>query len=151
MLQQRGKVKFCGPLYDVDVYTTNEEGKEELKTSVRAWPSSIIVHPLSDIPVGVTFVYRPVDEPVRVRVPIKVINEEKCVGLRQGGWVNMLHKAIDINVAPHVEPPLYVTLDIGGMSLKEKRMIKDLEFDRKGDGCAAVLADDTVATIISKV
>lgn len=98
----------------------------------------------------IEFLYCPEDELVRVRVPITYINEEKCPGLREGGWLNRVQQNVDINVAPFTEAPLYATQDVGGMGIKDRKTLGELQFQGKGNGCQTILADDTVATIISK-
>ncbi len=152
-LQKRGKVKFCGPLYELIIrpdpegYADNVDIPEQ---PVRVQPMGMLVHPISDKPVGLNFVLRPENEAVRMRVPIRYINEEKCVGLRTGGWVNSVMQAVDINVAPGVRPPLYATQDLADLKLHGKATIGELTFERKGEGCRTVLPDDEVSTIISK-
>lgn len=156
VLQRRGKTKFSGPLYElrVEAGTTDEYGNIIDVSNIpferiRVLPHNMEVHPLTESPVSVSLRYAPENEPVRVRVPIRCINEEKCKGLRDGGWLNRLHRSIDINVAPHTVPPLYATLDVADMSMKEKRSISDLSFRGKGQGCRPVLPGDVPAVMIS--
>eukprot|EP00178_Gracilaria_changii_P023749 TRINITY_DN717_c0_g1_i2.p1 TRINITY_DN717_c0_g1~~TRINITY_DN717_c0_g1_i2.p1 ORF type:complete len:288 (+),score=19.25 TRINITY_DN717_c0_g1_i2:92-955(+) len=156
-LQKKGKTRFVGPLYELTVeeHTVDEYGKL-LRTSnipferIRVLAHNIRIHPVGEYPLGVSFRYSPENEPVRVRVPMLCINEEKSPGLREGGWLNRLQKYVDINVAPYTPAPRFVTMDVSGMAMKEKRFIRDLQFERKGDGCRAVLDDDVPAIVISK-
>ena len=153
-LQKRGKVRFCGPLYELTIRPDPEGFADNVsipETPVRVQPMGMLVHPLTDVPVGLNLVLRPYDEPVRVRVPIRYINEEKCTGLRYSGWVNPIIQYIDINVAPGVRPPLFATQDLAGMKLYAKATVGELEFEGKGAGCRTVLPHDEVSTIVSKV
>lgn len=161
VLQKRGKVRHVGPLYELHVrpdpegYADEElqEGQELLIPDgpLRVQPLGVLIHPIDDVPVGVQLIARPVTEAVRVRIPVRHINEEKCVGLRHGGWVNSLHRSIDVQVAPGVRPPLYATQDVGGLKLHGRAKVGELTFEGKGAGCRTVLADDVTSTIISKV
>lgn len=153
VLQQRGKVKFCGPLYELDVRPDPEGDATDVFPDgpVRTQPMGMLIHPLSEEPVSVVFVHRPENKPVRVRVPIRYMNEEKCIGLRSEGWLNTLRHAVDINVAVNVKPPVTTTHDLAGLQLKGRKTVGELTFERKNQGCCTVLDDDEVTTIISKV
>jgi len=85
-----------------------------------------------------------------VRIPVRYINEEKCTGLKMAGWINGLHRAVDVNVAPGVLPPTFATQDVAGVKLHGRVTIGQLDFERKNQGCRTVLPDDEVCTIISK-
>ncbi len=124
MLQQHGKVKFCGPLYELQITADPEKETAEVELPsqpIRVLPMNMLVHPITDLPVGLSFVYRPASEPVRVRVPIRYINEEKCIGLRTGGWVNKIRRAVDIAVAAGTPAPLKATHDLAGLALRGKK------------------------------
>ncbi|KAI0567789.1 Ribosomal protein L25 [Gracilaria domingensis] len=136
-------------------HTVNEYGKV-LSTSsipferIRVLAHNIRIHPTGEYPLGVSFRYSPENEPVRVRVPMICINREKSPGLREGGWLNRLQKYVDINVAPFTPAPQFVTMDVSGMEMKEKRFVRDLQFERKGEGCRLVLGDDVPVVVVSK-
>lgn len=165
VLQKRGKVRHVGPLYELRVRADPEgyaEAEAEAKDAhgngglyipektLRVQPMSVLIHPIDDVPVGVQLIARPVDQPVRVRIPVRHINEERCIGLRHGGWVNALHRSVDVQVAPGCRPPLYAVQDVGGLKLHGRATVGELTFEGKGDGCRTVLADDVACTIISR-
>jgi hypothetical protein len=161
-LQERGNVKFTGPLFALRLHEPEEgaiypwqpPGHPRVPplplSVVRAKPVNILVHPLTERPVCVGFVASPVDAPTRVRVPVRPLNVEKCPGIKTGGWVNIRQRAVDIVVAPGAVPPLFATIDIGGLALKDRLPLDALQFAGKGDGCRLVLPGDTVSTVISK-
>lgn len=153
MLQQHGKVKFCGPLYELQVTPDPEGHAPDVnipEQPIRALPMNMLVHPITDLPVGLVFVYRPASEAARVRVPIRYINMEKCPGLRVGGWLNRIREGVDIAVAPGAVAPGKVTQDLADVPLRGRKFVRELMFDGKDNGCRTVLADDEVTTIISK-
>lgn len=161
VLQARGKVKFCGPTFALRVHPPAEDalvpwapdgapdpvGEPPAPLRVRA--VNVLVHPLTDLPVCVGFVPAPVDRPVRVRVPVRPMNAERCPGVKAGGWVNVRQRAVDVAVRPGVRPPLFATVDVGGLELKERLPLSALEFEGNGNGCRLVLPEDTVSTVIS--
>lgn len=161
-IQKLGKSKWSGPLYQlrfIHEKHAEEEEAEESKGSVnplpfetiRVKPHNMMLNPITEAVKTIAFLYCPENEPVRVRVPIKHINEEKCPGLREGGWLNRVQQCVDINVAPLTESPLFATQDVGGMGMKDRKTIGDLEFEGKGNGCRTVLPLDTMTTVISKI
>ena len=151
--QPGGKVYFSGPLYELDLHSKEGERYPENAPfkRIRVMPVNMTIHPLTEQPVGVEFVYRPVEEAVRVHVPIRLINEEKCHGLRNGGWPNCLLKSLEVAVAPFTVPPIYATLDIAGLGVKDRKYVRDMEFRGKEQGCRTVLKEDTLAFVVSKV
>lgn len=106
---------------------------------------------MTERPEGVSFVFAPVDQPVRVRVPVRAMNVEKCVGVKMGGWVNVVDRAVDVRVDAGAVPPLVATVDVGGLGMKDRLTLDALHFEGKGDGCHLVRPGDTVSTVISPV
>lgn len=148
-LQKLGKNKFSGPLYQIRLVG---DADEELPfDKIRVLPHNMIIHPITELPVALGFVFHPENEPVRVRVPVEYINEEKCHGLREGGWLNTVQRTIEVGVAPFVKPPLRVCIDLAGMGLRDRKRVGDLTFEGKGNGCRTVASDDDIVTVISKV
>lgn len=158
VMQKLGKVKMMAPLYELHFVPGDDAGlNAHLATlnlpadRLRVLPRNITIHPLTDRPVGAGFVYRPEDEAVRVRVPIRYLNEEKCPGLRSGGWLNRVMRSVDIAVAPHTRAPAFVTVDLAGLAVKGRRCMSDIMFEGDGRGCRTLLPDDAINTVISKV
>jgi Ribosomal protein TL5, C-terminal domain len=147
--QKLGKVKFCGPLLTLRL--ENDESGSVPSPTVRVLPRNMLLHPLTESIVNVDFVLAPVDERVRVRVPVRILNAERCPGLRSGGWTNLMLRAVDISVEPGASAPFFVTVDIAGMELKDRKRVKDLDFSGKGEGCRTILPDEDLAIVISKV
>lgn len=150
--QKLGKVKWSGPLYQLRLLPDPNGTPSPLpQQTIRVKPHNMELNALTEIPKTIAFVYAPEKEPVRVRIPLRYINQEKCPGLKEGGWLNRIIHSIDVNVAPFTKAPLYAVLDVGGLQMKDRKTIGDLVFEGMGNGCRTVLADDTVTTVISKV
>ena len=157
-LQRKDRYKFQGPLYELSIEggTLDEYGRE-LDTSfipfdrIRVMPMNLLVHPISEQPVGMTLRYSPENEAVRVRVPINCINEGKSEGVRDGGWLNRLMWYVDIHVEPFTKAPLEAIMDVSGLKMKERRYIGDLQFENKGNGCKTILGDEVSAVMVSPI
>lgn len=79
---------------------------------------------------------------MRVRIPVRYINEGKCMGLKMAGRINGLHETVYVNVAPGILPPTFATQNVAGIKLHEG--IGQLEFECKNAGYRTVLPDDKV-------
>lgn len=155
-------MKFEGPLFvlrlhDADSGALHQWDAPDAQkltlplTAIRAKPVNITLHPLTERPEGVSFVLAPADRATRVRVPVRVLNEEKSPGVKMGGWVNVIDWAVDVRVDVGVVPPLVATVDVGGLGMKDRLTLDALQFDGKGEGCRLVRPADTVSTVISPV
>ena len=157
-LQRRPKLQ--GPLYELCAqnqqddpveYPVTTPGTPELPfVQLRALVKNMTIHPLTQRPVTATFVFQPVEEVVRVKVPIRFVNEEKCIGLKNGGWLNEVIGSLEIRVDPFIEPPTQAEIDVKDMDVSHKRRVRDAIFKGKGGGCEAILDPDTVVTIMSR-
>lgn len=118
---------------------------------IRVIAKNVQIHYMKHEPVGLELLYAPEDEPIRMRLPIRIMNREKAPGLRDGGWLNQLRRNIEVRVDPFVKPPQDCTLDVGNLGMKQRLCIGDLVFDGKGNGVTSILPYDTPTTIVSKV
>lgn len=156
-LQKRGKSKLTGPLYEMRVISGGvDDYGNELPIDVpfervRVLPQNMEIHYINATPMSVGLKYAPESEPIRVRVPLRLINEGKAPGLKDKGWINRLHRYIDINVASYTKAPLYGTVDLAGLEMKGRKFASDVMFEGKGNGCRVVIADDTPVVMISKI
>lgn len=153
------RLKWSGPLYELRPVANTEHDDWEWESErpdipferIRVKAQNMELNGVTEVPKTIAFLYCPEEEPVRVRVPIRYINEEKAEGLRERGYLNRIVQNVDVNVAPFCRAPLYAVQDVGGMKLKDRRCVGELMFKGKGMGCRTVLPDDVVATMISRV
>lgn len=157
---KHSKLKWCGPLYELRPLplTDTSHLEEDLQVAtelpfsrIRVKAVNMELQAVKEIPKSIGFVYAPEDEPVRLRVPIRYINHEKCPGLKEGGYVNRIIWNVDVCVAPWAKAPKYAVQDLGGMHLKDQTTAGKLMFEGKGNGCRLVLADNYVSTTIAKI
>jgi large subunit ribosomal protein L25 len=74
------------------IYDLNLDGKK-----IRALPRDVQHHPVSGAPYHVDFMRVTDRTKIRVWVPVHFANEETCVGLREGGVLNIVRHEIEMH------------------------------------------------------
>ncbi|MFI4984218.1 MAG: 50S ribosomal protein L25/general stress protein Ctc [Rickettsiales bacterium] len=81
-------------------------------------PKELQKHPVTDAPEHLDFLRVGKDTIVVVAVPMKVVNEDKSIGIKKGGIVNLVHRTFDFEChptnIPHAIEVDVSNLDIGG-------------------------------------
>lgn len=107
--QEYVKGRFRSRLVEIKI-----DGKE----SVKALPKDLQFNPVTDVIEHVDFIKVEKGTQLRVSVPVKIVGQEKAVGLKRGGVLNVVRHEIDFLCAPDSIPTsLEVNvqkLDIGG-------------------------------------
>jgi large subunit ribosomal protein L25 len=106
---------FFTRLFSIDV-----EGHTE-----KAIAKKIQYHPVNDTPIHVEF--QRVDEhsTIRIHVPIRYINEDKCPGIKLGGILNIIHHTLEINCPPHSIPQEFI-VDLDGITVNHSIQLDSL-------------------------
>lgn len=86
----------------------------------------IDLDPISDRPRHIDFVSTKGKSEVKVMMPIKYINRDKALGLKNGGFVNVLVRKIPLICDPKNIPP-YIQIDCIPLRLKQSVMLFDLQ------------------------
>ena len=77
----------------------------------------IQVHPVTDKPEHIDFLSVNKDSRVTVQVPVRVLNTEKCIGVKRGGALNIVRHEVELICVPDSIPPVIkidvTELDIG--------------------------------------
>ncbi len=92
---------------------------------VEALAHRIELHPITDLPIHVDFVPIQKNRKIKVQIRVRLINTEQSVGLKRGGYANILKRRINVNCDPE-KIPAHIDLDVSMMQNKEKRKMKDL-------------------------
>jgi len=93
--------------------------------AITALPKAIQLHPVTDIPEHVDFLRVGKDTTVRIFINIKVINEDKSIGIKKGGIVNIVHRAIEFACHPS-NIPHNIEIDVGGLDIGQNVHINDI-------------------------
>ncbi|MCZ6656021.1 MAG: 50S ribosomal protein L25/general stress protein Ctc [Gammaproteobacteria bacterium] len=83
-------------------------------------------HPASDKVLHVDFLRIRADKPIQVHVPLHFINEENCVGVRQGGG-NLGHNLIEVEISClPADLPEFIEVDVENLELGHSLHLSDL-------------------------
>lgn len=126
---------FLTTMFEIDV-----EG-----TPVRAIPRDYQMDPVKDFPIHIDFLRLKPGQKIRVEVPVHVLNQDACPGIKNGGTVNIVLHSIELNV-PAENIPSSVDVDLTGVGLNASIHISAIKLP---EGCTPVDKDDfTVVTIV---
>lgn len=103
------------------VLTLNVEGREE-----KAVLKALQHHPSERILLHADFQRTREDKPIAVHVPLHYLNEDRCVGVRQGGGaISKILTELEVTCLPRYLPE-YIEIDIGELRLGETVHLGDL-------------------------
>ena len=127
---------FLSTTYDIAV----DGGKKQM-----VLPRDVQFHPVSDWPMHVDFLRLAEDEVIAIMVPINIVNEDDCPGLRQGGIVNVVRHEIEL-ACPANAIPEGIEIDLTGLELGDSVHISAVNLP---EGVTPVIDDRdfTIATI----
>ncbi len=99
-------------------------------SKMRAITRSIQLHPVTDMPLHVDFQEISGDKMVKISIRLKVVNEDKCQGIKRGGVMNMVHRFVEFKCHPdHIVPVIEV--DVAGLEIGRSIHIHDLKLSDK--------------------
>jgi large subunit ribosomal protein L25 len=127
---------FLSTTYDIVV----DGGKKQL-----ILPRDVQFHPVSDWPLHVDFLRLAEDEVIAIMVPVHVINEDDCPGIRHGGMVNIVRHEIEL-ACPATAIPERIDIDLTGLDIGDSVHISHITLP---EGVTSVIDDRdfTIATI----
>jgi large subunit ribosomal protein L25 len=67
---------------------------------IQALPRQIAFHPVTDQMLHLDFYQLKADEKVRLKLNIKLLNEAKCAGVKEGGIANISLRKLDVECLP---------------------------------------------------
>jgi len=92
----------------------------------RTLPRDVQVHPVSDAPIHVDFMRVGAGAQVTVMVPVVFINQERSIGLRRGGILNIVRHGIDM-VCSVDDIPERLVVDLDGLDIGDSIHIGAVE------------------------
>lgn len=126
---------FLNTIYMLDV-----DGKES-----RVIPRDVQFDVVRDFPMHVDFLRVGKGTTIRVDIPVRFINEDKCDGLGQGGVLNVVRHDIELSCRASAIPEA-LEIDLAGLNIGDSAHASDLELP---EGTTLVIDDRdfTIATI----
>jgi large subunit ribosomal protein L25 len=83
---------------------------------VHTLPRDVQTHPVTDIIEHADFQLVDKDTNIHVFVPVKVLNQEKSVGLKRGGVLNLVRHEIELICKPDAIPS-FIEVDVAGVDI----------------------------------
>ncbi len=105
---------------------TLDFGKKQIKAITR----SVQLHPVTDQPVHVDFQEITDNKMIKISIKVKVINEDKCPGIKRGGVLNMVYRKIAFRCSSqHIVP--IIEIDLSGLEIGRSIHINDLKLSEE--------------------
>lgn len=108
-------------------------------------PRDIQQHPVSEEAEHVDFLRVTKNATVAVGITVEFLNEDKCPGLKQGGFLNVVRSQVELN-CPAIAIPEKITVDLEGLNVGHTIHISSIDLP---EGCTPTITDRdfTVATV----
>lgn len=111
-------------------------------------PREIQTHPVTDTPEHLDFLVVDENSRVTVEVAVRVLNADKCAGVKLGGAINMVRHAVELVCAPDSIPPV-IKIDVAGLNIGDSVHISQINLP-KGVTSAITDRDFTILTIAGR-
>lgn len=123
----------------------------EIKTgnsSIFALPKDIQLHPVSDVIEHIDFLRVNDDSTIRVQVPVHFLNQDRSIGLKRGGTLNIVRHTLEL-VCKVTNIPSAIEYDLKDTNIGDSVHISQLDLP-EGVTPAITSRDFTVATIVGR-
>ena len=120
------------------------DGKKQLVI-----PQAIQLHPVTDMPVHVDLYRVNASQIIAVEVPVHFTNEEEAPGIKEGGALNIVRFAVELNVRADSIPDS-LEADLTGLEFGDNVKISDIKLP---EGAEPTITDRdfTIATIVGQM
>lgn len=107
---------FLTTIFDIDV-----DGQ-----TIRAIPRDYQLDPVRDFPVHVDFLRIAAGQTIKVVVPVHVIGQDKCPGVKRGGTLQIVEHTVELQVSPDSIPD-YVEASVEGLNIGASVHLNDIK------------------------
>ena len=104
---------------------------------------SVQFHPVSGKALHIDFQEVSENSTIKMNVHVRVINEEKCPGLKMGGVVNLVYRSLPM-MCPVGNIPKHLDVDVAGLKIGDSKHISEIKLP---EGVTPV--DKTDFTVVS--
>ncbi len=115
-------------------------------------PREVQLHPVTDLPLHIDFLRAEAGARIEVEVPVEFVGQEQCPGLRRGGVLNIVRRAIELE-CPIDAIPERIEVDLAGFDIGDSVHISHVKLPegveptiRDRDFTICVIVPPTVAT-----
>jgi large subunit ribosomal protein L25 len=115
VLKGLNKPGFFATIFDLDM------GKEK----ERVIPKTVQFHPVTDAPLHIDFLRVTNTTQVTVMVPVHLLNQDKCRGIKMGGVLNVARQAVQVSCPANSIPDLF-EVDIANLKIGDAVKSSDI-------------------------
>jgi large subunit ribosomal protein L25 len=117
------------------------------KNTVQALPKDLQFNPVTDMIEHVDFIKVEKGVALRVSVPVKIVGQDKAMGIKRGGVLNVVRHEIEFFCAPDAIPA-HLEIDVSKMDIGSSLHIDAIELPK---GASPVIKRNfTIATIAGR-
>lgn len=127
---------FLTTIFEIDV-----DGK-----TTRAIPRDYQLDPVRDFPVHIDFLRLSEGQTIKVVVPVHVVGQDKCPGVKRGGTLQIVEHSVELMV-PSDAIPDYVEASVDGLDIGSSVHLNDIKLP---NGAKATSAENvTLVTVVA--
>lgn len=127
---------FLTTIFDIDV-----DGK-----TVRAIPRDYQLDPVRDFPMHIDFLRVSAGQTIKVVVPVHVIGQEKCPGVKRGGTIQIVEHSVELAVSPDAIPD-FIEASVEGLDIGSSVHLNDIKLPK---GAKATSTENaTLVTVVA--
>ncbi|MBS0236071.1 MAG: 50S ribosomal protein L25/general stress protein Ctc [Proteobacteria bacterium] len=89
-------------------------------------PRDVQIHRVTDVPVHVDLQRVGKDTSIRLSIHMRLLGEDKCVGVRKGGVMNVTHRHIECRCHPS-NIPQHIDVDVSDLEIGHSVHINDIK------------------------
>ncbi|MCB5173812.1 MULTISPECIES: 50S ribosomal protein L25/general stress protein Ctc [Microvirga] len=127
---------FLTTIFEIDV-----DGKK-----TRAIPRDYQLDPVKDFPLHIDFLRLSEGQAIKVVVPVHVVGQEKCPGVKRGGTLQIVEHSVELLV-PSDAIPDYIEASVEGLDIGSSIHLEDIKLP---NGAKATSAENlTLVTVVA--
>lgn len=115
--------------------------------TVKALPKEVQFHPVTDVIEHVDFIRIEPGMPVRVQVPVHFAGQDKSVGIKRGGVLNVVRHEIEFTCKPD-SIPTHIDINVQDMDIGDSVHIEDIKLPN--DVIPVIKRNFTIATVAGR-
>jgi len=89
-------------------------------------PRDLQLHPITDIPMHIDFLRLSKGSVITMNIPVHIVDEEECPGLKKGGVLNMNRHDLELN-CPGDSIPESITISIANLEMGDSVKISNVD------------------------
>jgi large subunit ribosomal protein L25 len=127
---------FLTTIFEIDV-----NGKK-----TRAIPRDYQLDPVKDFPLHIDFLRVSAGQTIKVVVPVHVVGQDKCPGVKRGGTLQVVEHTVELQVSPDAIPD-YIEASVEGLDIGGSVHLNDIKLP---NGAKATSTENlTLVTVVA--